>query len=156
MHEQRTMSNEPATPADEGVGEPSGPVARIRLRLGPTDSRYAPDLVAGGLVMTLFGDLETELAIREYGDEGLCVAYHGVEFLAPLHVGDFVEGRAWVTGTGRTSRRIHAELHKVIEATGDGAARVLEPPLLAARADATIVSGRRPKATRDEVGDAQQ
>jgi acyl-CoA hydrolase len=118
--------------------------ARLRLRLGPADARYAPDLVAGGFVMTLFGDLETELAIREYGDEGLCVAYHGVEFLAPLHPGDFVEGRAWISATGRTSRRVQAELHKVIEATGGGRARVLEPPVLAARAEATIVSGRRP------------
>jgi acyl-CoA hydrolase len=143
--------SQPTTNPDQDSAEPARSEARIRLRLGPADARYAPDLVAGGLVMTLFGDLETELAIREYGDEGLCVAYHGVEFLAPLHTGDFVEGRAWVTGTGRTSRRIHAEVHKVIEATGEGTARVLEPPVLAARADATIVSGRRSKSSAEST-----
>jgi acyl-CoA synthetase (AMP-forming)/AMP-acid ligase II len=62
--------------------------ALIRLRLGPGDARYGGDLVAGATAMAIFGDLETELAIRTYGDEGLCVAYHSVEFLAPLRPGD--------------------------------------------------------------------
>lgn len=115
----------------------------IRLRLGPGDARYGGDLVAGATAMAIFGDLETELAIRAYGDEGLCVAYHSVEFLAPLRPGDFIEGRARIVSSGRTSRRIQAELHKVIGAEPDGRGSILEPPILAARAEATIVSGRR-------------
>lgn len=123
---------------DEGEG-----TVLIRLRLGPADARYGGDLVAGATAMAIFGDLETELAIRTYGDEGLCVAYHSVEFLAPLRPGDFVEGRAWILSSGRTSRRIRAELHRVIAAEPDGRGSVLDPPILAARAEATIVSGRR-------------
>ena len=58
-------------------------------------------LAAGSKAMEIFADLETEIALREGGDEGLCVAYDMVEFLAPLRSGDFVEGRARVVGRGR-------------------------------------------------------
>ena len=126
-----------------GAGDAAGAEVLIRLRLGPADARYGGDLVAGATAMAIFGDLETELAIRTYGDEGLCVAYHSVEFLAPLRPGDFIEGRARIVSSGRTSRRIRAELHKVIGAEPDGRGSVLDPPILAARAEATIVSGRR-------------
>lgn len=124
-------------------GDPEPIEATLRLRLGPTDVRYGTTLVAGATAMALFGDLETEIALRVYGDEGLCVAYHSVEFLAPLRTGDFVEGRAWIVGRGRTSRRIRAEIHRVISAGPDGIGEALEPPVLAARAECTIVSGRR-------------
>jgi 3-aminobutyryl-CoA ammonia-lyase len=125
------------------LSEGEQPEALIRLRLGPADARYGGDLVAGATAMAIFGDLETELAIHTYGDEGLCVAYHSVEFLAPLRSGDFVEGRARIVSSGRTSRRIRAVLYKVLEAEPDGRGSRLEPPILAARAEATIVSGRR-------------
>lgn len=134
--------------ADEA--EPLGPAregdAVLRLRLGPTDVRYGTDLVAGATAVALFGDLETELAIREFGDEGLCVAYHGIEFLAALRSGDFVEGRARIVARGNTSRRVRAELWKVIAGSPDGSGQLLDPPVLAARGEATIVSGRRPGA----------
>ncbi|HET9436180.1 MAG TPA: hotdog domain-containing protein [Candidatus Limnocylindrales bacterium] len=124
-------------------GDPEPIEATLRLRLGPTDVRYGTTLVAGATAMALFGDLETEIALRVYGDEGLCVAYHSVEFLAPLRTGDFVEGRAWIVGRGRTSRRIRAEIHRVLSAGPDGVGEVSDPPVLAARAECTIVSGRR-------------
>src|ERR687889_1173893 len=85
--------------------------ATLRLRLGPRDARYADGLVPGAKAMELFGDLETEIALKEGGDEGLCVAYDMVEFLAPLHVGDYVEARARVVSRGSTSRRLYLELH---------------------------------------------
>jgi acyl-CoA hydrolase len=125
------------------MGESEQPEALIRLRLGPADARYGGDLVAGATAMAIFGDLETELAIRTYGDEGLCVAYHSVEFLAPLRPGDFVEGRARIVSSGRTSRRVEAVLYRVLAAEPDGRGSTLDPPILAARAEATIVSGRR-------------
>ena len=115
--------------------------AVIRLRLGPGDVRYAGGIAAGSKAMEIFADLETELALREGGDEGLCVAYDMVEFLTPLRAGDFVEGRARVVSRGRTSRRIAAEIHKILAVDEHG---VLEPsaePVLAARASATIVVG---------------
>lgn len=116
--------------------------SRIRLRLGPADARYAGGLVAGAKVMEIFGDLETEIAIREGGDEGLCAGYDTVEFLAPLHVGDFIDATARVVERGNTSRKIALELHKVASVGPDGRGSHHDPPLLAARASVTIVVGR--------------
>lgn len=134
--------------AETSPQELPGPAARpddgedavIRLRLAPADARYAGRLAAGSKAMEIFADLETELALREGGDEGLCVAYDLVEFLVPLRAGDFVEGRARVTERGRTSRRVSAEVYKVLAVDDAG---VLESgePVLAARASATIVVG---------------
>lgn len=121
----------------------------LRMRLGPTDARYGNGLVAGAKALEIFGDLETEIAIRTGGDEGLCVAYHSVEFLAPLFAGDFIEATAVVRWKGRTSRRIEAKLYKVISAEADGTGRVHDPPILAVRATATIVPG---KPTRANAG----
>ena len=126
------------TPAPEG--EPTD--ALIRLRLAPGDARYAGGLAAGSKAMEIFADLETELALREGGDEGLCAAYDMVEFLAPLHVGDYLEGRGRVVARGRTSRKVQLELHRVLHVDESGRGSVDDPPLLAARASATIVVGR--------------
>ena len=122
-----------------------GATASLRLRLAPSDGRYAGGLVAGSKTMELFADLETEIALREGGDEGLCVAYDMVEFLAPLRSGDFVEGRARVVGRGRSSRRIAAEIYKVHEVDEDGILLASDGPVLAARASVTIVVGRTPR-----------
>jgi acyl-CoA hydrolase len=91
--------------------------------------------------MELFADLETELSLREGGDEGLCVTYDMVEFLSPLHVGDFVEARAEIVDRGNTSRRISAELYKVLGADERGLVVRYDEPVLAVRATATIVVG---------------
>ena len=80
------------------------------------------------------------LAGCEGGDEGLCVAYDMVEFLAPLRVGDFVEGRARVVERGRTSRRISAEIHKLYEVDERGVL-TSDERVPAARASVTIVVG---------------
>jgi len=119
----------------------------IRLRLAPSDARYAGGLVPGSKAMEIFADLETELALREGGDEGLCAAYELVELTAPLRVGDFVEGVARVIGRGRRSRRIEARIYKVVSVDDEGTRVDLPEPTLAARAVATIVVN-----TRDRVG----
>src|SRR5436305_7646361 len=121
---------------------PDGPPdATLRLRLGPGDARYAEGLVPGSKAMELFGDLETEIALREGGDEGLCVAYDMVEFLAPLRVGDYVEAAAWVVSRGASSRRLYLELFKVRAVDEHGRDASPEGPVLAARASVTIVVG---------------
>jgi enamine deaminase RidA (YjgF/YER057c/UK114 family)/acyl-CoA hydrolase len=127
------------------VAPPGEEDAVIRLRLAPADARYARGLAAGSKAMEIFADLETELALREGGDEGLCVAYDMVEFLAPLRAGDFVEGRARVVARGRSSRRIAAEIHKLLEVDDDGILLPSPEPVLAARASVTIVVGRTPR-----------
>src|SRR3954452_15615056 len=119
--------------------------ATLRLRLGPADARYAEGLVPGSKAMELFGDLETEVALREGGDEGLCAGYDMVEFLAPLHAGDYVEASARVVERGRTSRRLHLELFKVRAVDERGRDASPPEPVLAARASVTIVVGRTPR-----------
>lgn len=119
-----------------------GSVATLRMRLAPSDARYADGLVPGSKVMEIFADLETELALLEGGDEGLCAGYGSVEFLLPLCMGDYVEGRAQVVGRGRSSRRVEATLHRVLAVDKDGVLVAQEKPELAARAEATIVVGR--------------
>jgi acyl-CoA hydrolase len=127
------------------LGGPENGDAVIRLRLAPADARYAGRLAAGSKAMEIFADLETEIALREGGDEGLCVAYDSVEFLAPLRSGDFVEGRARVVGRGRSSRKIAAEIHKLLEVDEHGILIPSDGPVLAARASVTIVVGRTPR-----------
>src|SRR3954452_24255664 len=110
------------------------PDATLRVRLGPGDARYAEGLVPGSKAMELFGDLETEIALLEGGDEGLCAGYDMVQFLAPLHVGDYVEARARVVSRGQSSRRLYAEVWRVraVDERGIDASPVA--PELAARA----------------------
>jgi 3-aminobutyryl-CoA ammonia-lyase len=57
--------------------------ATIRIRLSASDAHYGGQLVNGAHLLSLFGDVATELAIRYDGDEGLLVSYENVEFLAP-------------------------------------------------------------------------
>jgi 3-aminobutyryl-CoA ammonia-lyase len=123
---------------------PDDGIARIRLRLAPSDARYAGDLVPGSKAMEIFADLETELALREGGDEGLCAAYESVEFTAPLRAGDYVEGIARVVERGRRSRKIEAQIHRVLGVDERGALVDTEP-VLAATAVATIVVGTLPE-----------
>jgi acyl-CoA hydrolase len=126
--------------------QPQGPPdATLRVRLGPADVRYAEGLVPGSKAMELFGDLETEIALREGGDEGLCVAYDMVEFLAPLRVGDYVEASARVVSRGRSSRKLYAELYRVRAVDDRGLDASPPGPVLVARASVTIVVGRTPR-----------
>ena len=115
----------------------------IRVRMGAHDAHYGGDLVDGARILSLFGDVATELLIRHDGDEGLFVAYDLVEFKAPVHAGDYIEARGRITDTGRTSRAMEFTAHKVITARPDlspSAANVLDEPILVVRARGTCVT----------------
>jgi 3-aminobutyryl-CoA ammonia-lyase len=115
----------------------------IRQRMGMEDAHYAGGLVDGAYVMKLFGDVATELLIRHDGDEGLFRAYDEVEFLEPIHAGDFIEATGEITSVGSTSRKMHFQAHKVVrldpDAEADSAAEVLDEPILACEATGTCV-----------------
>ena len=118
------------------------PTAFIRLRLGQEDAHYGGNLVAGARQLEIVGDLITELAMRHDGDEGLFRAYQSVEFLAPLHAGDWIEARGRMVGVGKTSRRCEFEVWKVGSARTDvseSAAEFLDEPVLTLRAVGTTV-----------------
>ncbi len=103
-------------------------------------------------MLSLFGDVATELAILCDGDEGLLVGYDNIEFLAPLYAGDFIEVTGRITRIGRTSRRIEFEARKVISARrdiSDSAADVLEAPIVVGRAiGTTVVKAEQQRKTR--------
>src|SRR5438445_6586218 len=114
----------------------------IRVRLSASDAHYGGQLVNGAHMLSLFGDLATELAILCDGDEGLLVGYEKIEFLAPLFAGDFIEATGRITKIGRTSRRMEFEARKVIAARPDisaSAADVLDTPVVVGRAVGTTV-----------------
>ncbi len=111
----------------------------LRVRVGAEQAHYGGGLVDGAFVLKLFGDAATELLIRRDGDEGLLRAYSSVDFLAPVHGGDYLEVEAEITRVGRTSREMRFEARKVI-APGEGsAALLLDPPEVVARAAGTCV-----------------
>ncbi|HEV3473356.1 MAG TPA: hotdog fold domain-containing protein [Actinomycetota bacterium] len=113
-----------------------------RRRLSQSDAHYGGGLVAGAKVLELFGDLATELCIRSDGDEGLFAGYSSVEFLAPLHAGDFIEVRGRITKTGESSREMSFEAVRYASPRSeisDSAADVLDEPETVARAIGTCV-----------------
>ncbi len=115
----------------------------IRLRMSAHDAHYAGNLVDGSKMLHLFGDVATELLIRSDGDEGLFVAYDNVEFLAPVHAGDYIEASGRIVSMGKTSRKMVFEARKVIASTGlasqPSAADVLETAQVVCRASGTCV-----------------
>lgn len=116
--------------------------AIVRVRMSAHDAHYGGQLVNGAHMLSLFGDVATELAIICDGDEGLLVSYESVEFLAPLYAGDFIEAFGRITRIGRTSRRMEFEARKVISARpdiGNSAADVLDVPIIVGRAIGTTV-----------------
>lgn len=115
----------------------------IRLRINAHEAHYAGNLVDGARMLQLFGDVATELLIRSDGDEGLFVAYDQVEFLAPVHAGDYIEAFGRIESMGKTSRKMVFEARKVIAAVSipgqPSACDVLPEPVVVCRATGTCV-----------------
>ena len=114
----------------------------IRLRMSAHDAHYGGNLVDGARMLGLFGDVATELLIRNDGDEGLFCAYDSVEFLAPVFAGDYIEAEGEIVKVGNTSRKMQFEARKVIQARpdiNDSAAEVLKTPVVVCRASGTCV-----------------
>ena len=116
--------------------------AVIRLRMSAHDAHYGGGLVDGARMLALFGDVATELLIRNDGDEGLFRAYDSVDFLAPVYAGDYIEATGEITEKGNSSRKMVFEAKKVIVPRPDiseSACDVLEEPILVCRASGTCI-----------------
>jgi 3-aminobutyryl-CoA ammonia-lyase len=117
-------------------------ISQLRLRMSSHDAHYGGNLVDGARILALFGDVATELCIAHDGDEGLFRAYDSVEFLAPVHAGDFIEAEGEITEVGKTSRKMRFEARKVIRPlpeVSDSAADLLAEPVVVCRATGTCV-----------------
>lgn len=115
----------------------------IRLRMSLADAHYGGNLVDGAKMLQLFGDVATELLIRQDGDEGLFLKYDNVEFLAPVYAGDFIEATGQITEVGNTSRKMTFEAKKVVAARPDvspSAADFLDEPIVVTRASGICVT----------------
>ncbi len=116
--------------------------SQLRIRVSEKDVHYAGGLVPGSYVIGLFGDVATELAIRNDGDEGLLVGYESIEVLQPVYAGDFLEIEGEIIKQGKTSRKIVFEANKYIINTGSphaSSADVLSEKLVVAKAEGTTV-----------------
>jgi len=117
--------------------------AKIRLRMSNADAHYAGNLVDGAKMLEIFGDVATELLIRNDGDEGLFVSYDNVEFTAPVYAGDYIEAKGKIVKVGNSSRKMEFEAYKVIAPAEDeefeSAAQVLDEPVLVCKASGTCV-----------------
>lgn len=121
-----------------------------RVGLTVTHRRYVPyahahyggALVDGAYVLAMFGDVATEVCIRDGGDEGLFACYNDVQFRAPVRAGDVLEATARVVRAGRRSRGLEFEARVVCRARpdrGPSAAEVLAEPIVAVTAAGTVV-----------------
>lgn len=116
---------------------------RLKLRMSMHDAHYGGNLVDGARILSLFGDVATELLIRYDGDEGLFRAYSSIEFLAPVYAGDFIEAMGKIVEIGNTSRTMEFQAWKIISPApefGETAAKVLEEPVLVCKAKGTCVT----------------
>lgn len=116
--------------------------ARHRMRLSQADAHYGGDLVAGGHLMELFGDVATELCIRSDGDEGLLAGYSEVTFLQPVYAGDFIEVVGKIVRAGRTSREMSFQVLRYASPrpdVSDSAADLALQPEVVATAVGTCV-----------------
>jgi 3-aminobutyryl-CoA ammonia-lyase len=117
-------------------------ISQLRLRMSSHDAHYGGHLVDGARILSLFGDVATELCIAHDGDEGLFRAYDSVEFLAPVFSGDFIEAEGEITEVGKTSRKMRFEARKVIRPlreVSESAAELLTQPVVVCRATGTCV-----------------
>ena len=117
-------------------------VARLRIRMATHDAHYGGSLVDGARMLALFGDVATELCVRDSGDEGLFAGYESVEFLAPVYAGDYIEAEGRIVRRGVRSRAMTFEARKVVAARPErspGAADVLAEPIVVCRARGTCV-----------------
>ena len=116
--------------------------AVIRMRMSMHDAHYGGNLVDGAKMLQLFGDVATELLIRNDGDEGLFVAYNDVNFTAPVYAGEFIEAEGEIVETGNSSRKMKFTARKVIVPRtdiSDSACDVLDEPVVVCKAEGTCV-----------------
>jgi 3-aminobutyryl-CoA ammonia-lyase len=117
--------------------------ATLRVRMSQADAHYGGNLVSGARILELFGDVATELCIRSDGDEGLFAGYSNIEFLAPVHAGDFVEASGEIVRKGNRSRDMQFEAYRYAGTPRGGesesAAGMLDVPEMVARATGTCV-----------------
>lgn len=136
------MSTTDSSPIKETPNGLSDDAGSIKARISPSDVAYVGDIVSGGTILEMFADVETEISLKTFGNEGLCAGYDRIDFVAPVTVGDFVEARGVISRRGNTSIKIDLTLYRLIGVADGGKAIIEQPPAIAAQARATVVPSR--------------
>lgn len=106
-------------------------------------------LVGGWWALKEIGWLISELGIRLDGDSGL-LAHYDVDFLSPLHSGDWVQLRGEISRIGTTSRTVDFVVEQTIDGSNSvvdigpdkelgGGYRLVDPPITAVKGQAVFV-----------------
>lgn len=132
----------PETLTPGADGSRVGTVLSHRRYIDFSHAHYAGNLVDGAYVLSLFGDIATDLCLHTDGDEGLFASYSEATFHAPVLAGDVLEVTATLTHVGNRSRTVSFLARVLARSTpdrGPSAGRVLDDPLLAVSAIGTVV-----------------
>ena len=130
------MGPRPAGPATVGM------TVTHRRYVPYSHAHYAGNLVDGAYSLAGFGDVATEMCIRNDGDEGLFASYSDMQFRAPVRAGDCIEIEATLVRVGSRSREMTFEVRVVARGNptgGESAAEVLPEPLVATTARGVVV-----------------
>jgi L-erythro-3,5-diaminohexanoate dehydrogenase len=143
------VASAPAAPDHDG-----GPVLEATHRRYLPDSlvHYGGGLAAGAFSMECFGDVATELMIRNDQCEGLFAAYEDVQFLQAVRAGDVIEASATLRASGERSRALSFVLRVVARRSGpSGEARLLPEPIVATTARGVVVVPRAGEIGEEEA-----
>ena len=124
-----------------------GLTVTLRVRMSAADAHHSNGTVSPARILALLADVTTELMIRLDGDEGSLRSMQGVELLAPVFVGDYIEATGVISKVGNTSRHVALEARKVAtyargETLALSAADALSSPVIVCRALGTAVVPR--------------
>ena len=130
-----------------------GEKAMLRIMVSQKDVHYVGGLVNGAYVLSLFGDLVTEVCARFDGSGSLLRGYNTVELLMPIYACDFLQCTGWISKVGNTSRIIELEAHRYIKITAESnkpMGAYLDDPELVAKAQAIAVVPKEEQFYSDE------
>ena len=136
-----------------------GQYVNLKTRMSAGDAHYAGELVEGAHIVTAWGDVGTELAIRLFGDESLFVGYSEIRYTAPVYAGDWMEYGGYIEKVGNTSFTCKFFAYKWMKDSKDengnvingSGAEMVNPPELCAYGTGTLMVAKALQ--RPEFGD---
>lgn len=113
----------------------------IIVRMSSRDAHYGGGIVAGARILELFGDAATGLTAVADANEGLLQSWENVEFVQPVHPGDFIQVEAKVVKKTRMRRFIDVAAFRLVRglSSADALVEKVEPPERIASAKGVMV-----------------
>lgn len=109
----------------------------LRMRLRADDTHYATGTIPAATYLALMADAGAMLAILRGDPAGYLARWESVDFTVPCHVGDYIEVRCKLVSTGNRSRRMEAEVVRLIRTSVEPGSTTIgevpDPPELVAR-----------------------